>query len=122
MTAIDDPILADEVSAPPESVTRPRWPHALAALALAVLLLGYGGLLAAYFSPAIVHPDANGYWAQGTRIVTTGRSWFVPESNAQYIGMHWLLAPDGKYVSRYPPGFPAVIGLVYATHSAGRRA
>ena len=102
-----------------DAPTRPRpafvrWRAAAGASVLvAVLLLGYAGFLATYFSPAILHPDANGYWAQGTRLVNTGRTWFKPASDAQYVGMHWLLTPDGKYVSRYPPGLPVLVGVVY---------
>jgi 4-amino-4-deoxy-L-arabinose transferase-like glycosyltransferase len=81
---------------------------------LVAMLVLYALLIRAHWQPAILHPDANGYWAQASLLVETGRSWFKPESNAQYVGIHWLLTPDGKYVSRYPVGFPAVVGLVYA--------
>ena len=112
MTVVDAD--ADQTTAP----TRPRPPFvrwqgaAGGGAVIAVLLISYAAFLSVYFSPAIFHPDANGYWAQGSRIVDTGRSWFKPQSPAQYIGMHWLLTPDGKYVSRYPPGLPVVVGVV----------
>ncbi len=115
MPATNAPETDRETDAP----ARPRTPFgrwravAGGGAVVAGLLLAYSAFLAAYFSPAIFHPDANGYWAQGTRIVQTGRSWFKPASDAQFIGMHWLLTPDGKYVSRYPPGLPVVVGVVY---------
>jgi hypothetical protein len=82
--------------------------------ALGLLVLVYAYILWSGFAPAITEPDANGYWAQGTLLVDTGKSWFVPESDAQYIGLHWLLTPNGNFISRYPPGLPLVIGLVDA--------
>ncbi len=65
------------------------------------------------FAPAIVTPDANGYWAQGSLLFTRGRTWFKPESPLQYIGMHWLPTGSGRYYSRYPPGLSVIVGLVY---------
>ena len=111
MTILDAPEIVEEPSIEQAAPRRRlRWPL----IGLAALLLLYAGLLAAYFSPAIIHPDANGYWAQASLLVKTGHTWFRPASNAQYIGMHWLLTPDGTFISRYPPGFPALIGAVYA--------
>lgn len=81
----------------------------------ALVLALYAAFLALHFAPAISEPDANGYWAQGSLLFTTGRTWFEPESDSQYIGIHWLIAPSGRYFSRYPPGLPALIGLVYWT-------
>ncbi|MEW6356156.1 MAG: glycosyltransferase family 39 protein [Planctomycetota bacterium] len=79
---------------------------------VALLILHFIFLMGA-FAPAICSPDANGYWAQGSLLFTTGRTWFKPESDAQYIGMHWLVTDSGKYFSRYPPGLAVVVGLVY---------
>ncbi len=65
-----------------------------------------------HFFPAIYEPDDNGYFAQGTLLSQTGKSYFFPQSDAQYIGMHWLLTKDGYYISRYPPGIAlAVAGI-----------
>src|SRR5206468_3516283 len=80
---------------------------------LAVLLAGYALFLHHYYAPAIIHPDANGYWAQASLLMQTGRTWFKPDSNAQYIGMHWLLTPSGAYISRYPPGLAVLVGIVF---------
>ena len=33
----------------------------------------------------------------------------MPESPVQYVGVHWLVTPEGKYFSRYPPGFPLLL-------------
>jgi 4-amino-4-deoxy-L-arabinose transferase-like glycosyltransferase len=82
-------------------------------LGLLLVLAGFALFVKLHFAPAIHEPDDNGYFAQGSLIAQTGRSWFVPESDIQYIGMHWLLTPDGKYISRYPTGMALVIAAVY---------
>src|SRR5215211_7491822 len=79
-----------------------------------VVLLLYLALLSLGYAPAISQPDDNGYFAQGSLLATTGRTWFTTASDAQYVGMHWLLTPDGKFVSRYPPGLAIVVAIVYA--------
>ena len=87
----------------------PVW---LPAAALAALLSGHAIFLATRFAPAIVTPDANGYWAQGSLLAATGKTWFEAESPAQYIGMHWLVSESGQFVSRYPPGLPVAVAFV----------
>ncbi|OGV42017.1 MAG: hypothetical protein A2X48_19110 [Lentisphaerae bacterium GWF2_49_21] len=86
-----------------------RW---LPLACLIILLAGYTVFLWYYYSPAISHPDSNGYWAQGTLIAQTGQATFRPESPVQYIGMHWLVTDDGLFVSRYSPGLPLAIALI----------
>ncbi|MBN1916357.1 MAG: glycosyltransferase family 39 protein [Verrucomicrobia bacterium] len=81
---------------------------------VAILALHFAFLMSR-FAPAIATPDANGYWAQGSLLATTGRTWFVPEADTQYIGIHWLVTEDGRYFSRYPPGLAVLAGLVYGT-------
>ncbi len=83
------------------------------AMLLLVVLAAYAIALHTFYAPAITHPDSNGYWAQGTLLMETGRTWFKPDSNAQYVGMHWLLAPGDKFISRYPPGLAVVVGVVW---------
>ena len=85
-----------------------RW----AVIFMAALLLAYVAFLGHYYAPAISHPDANGYWAQGTLIAETGKATFRPQSPAQYIGIHWLVTDSGLYASRYPPGLPLAIALI----------
>src|SRR3954470_21429369 len=83
-----------------------------AGIVVGVWIVAYAVFMGMRFVPALSEPDDNGYFAQGSLIAQTGRSWFVAESDAQYVGMHWLLTPDGKYVSRYPPGLAVVIAGV----------
>ena len=89
---------------------RAGWPW----LGFGLVMVLYVAFLYSQFTPAISEPDDNGYFAQGSLLAQTGQSWFRPESDAQYLGMHWLLEPDGRYVCRYPPGLAVVIGAVYA--------
>jgi 4-amino-4-deoxy-L-arabinose transferase-like glycosyltransferase len=89
---------------------RSRW---LPWLVLAVILLAQALYVRAFYGPALATPDDNGYWAQGSLIATTGRTWFRPRSDVQFIGMHWLLSNDGRYVSRYPPGLAVLVAAVY---------
>jgi 4-amino-4-deoxy-L-arabinose transferase-like glycosyltransferase len=89
-------------------------------LGLIVLLAVYVSFLVTRIAPAISDPDDNGYFAQGSLLAQTGKTWFAAQSDAQYIGMHWLLTPAGNFISRYPPGLPAVIAAVY--HFGGWRA
>src|SRR6185436_4263340 len=84
------------------------------AIAISLFLLCYTVFLLSHFAPGIPGPDDNGYFAQATLLAKTGHTWFIPESDAQYVGMHWLLIKDsGKYISRYPPGLPVLIAAVY---------
>lgn len=91
-----------------------RW-NWLAYLGLVAVVGAFALFVKLNFAPAIHEPDDNGYFAQGSLIAQTGRSWFLPESDVQYIGMHWLLTPDGKYISRYPTGMALIIAALYRT-------
>ena len=82
---------------------------------LVAVLIVHFAFLMTRFAPAIATPDANGYWAQGSLLATTGRTWFAPEADTQYVGMHWLVTDDGRYFSRYPPGLAVLVAVVYAT-------
>ncbi len=89
-------------------------------MSVLIVVALFAVLIAAHFAPAITEPDDNGYFAQATRWVRGGTTWFRSASDAEYIGMHWLLddkgtaAPaDDIYVSRYPPGLPALIAVAY---------
>lgn len=106
---------ADDLVLSPEFLqSRPRSPWAVLASVVGILIvmLAFGSVVRKHFEPAIIHPDANGYWAQASLLLDTGRTTFVPESNAQYVGMHWLLTEKNEYAARYPPGLPLLIAGV----------
>lgn len=66
-----------------------------------------------YFEPAISTPDANGYFAQAKLIAKEGKTYLKPESPLQYIGPHWNCTTDNRYYCKYPPGFPAILSVIY---------
>ncbi|HHI68795.1 MAG TPA: hypothetical protein ENJ97_05665, partial [Planctomycetes bacterium] len=80
---------------------------------LVLLLAGHLAWVLSYFEPACSSPDANGYFLQGRLMAEEGRTWFEPQSPVQYVGIHWLVTPGGKYYSRYPPGFPLLLAGAY---------
>lgn len=92
----------------------PRWRR----VGIAALVSAHFLMLLAFFAPAICTPDANGYFAQATRIARQGRTGYLPGSPLEYVGMHWLKADSGWYYSRYSPGLPAI--LAAAMKIAGR--
>lgn len=106
----NEPLSPDDQ--PMVSPPRSLWGRVVVGLALLAILAGYAWLLLHWFAPAIQHPDANGYLAQATLLAQTGRTWFTPDSNAQYVGMHWLLTEDGRYACRYPPGMAVLIAPI----------
>ncbi|HUT64473.1 MAG TPA: glycosyltransferase family 39 protein, partial [Anaerolineae bacterium] len=67
----------------------------------------------AYFEPAISTPDANGYFVQAKLIAKEHRTYFKTESIIQYVGDHWHKTGNNGYFSEYPPGFPAILAVVF---------
>ncbi len=82
-------------------------------LLLALLMGGHLAWVLSRFQPAYSSPDGNGYFLQGRLLAQEGRTWLEPESPVQYVGVHWLVTPGGKFFSRYPPGFPLLIAAAY---------
>src|SRR5207253_3276930 len=81
-SVLDAPESAPALRARPTRAV--RW----AGIALGLIVHIYAALLLRGFAPAISQPDDNGYFAQGSLLATTGRTWFVPQSDAQYVGAH----------------------------------
>jgi len=69
--------------------------------------------LLAYFEPTISTPDAQGYFAQAKLIAKEGKTYLKPESILQYIGPHWLHTSENRYFTTFPPGFPAILAVIY---------
>ena len=66
-----------------------------------------------YFEPAISTPDSNSYFGQAKLIARNARTYFEPESIVQYIGFHWHRTRDNRYYVEHPPGFSAILAVVY---------
>ncbi|MDP9176005.1 MAG: hypothetical protein M3O30_19385, partial [Planctomycetota bacterium] len=95
----DEVVVSAVADTEPASDRRRIWKSPIWAWAgLGILLLGYVFFLHLRFAPAISEPDDNGYFAQATLLAQEGKTWFVPASDAQYIGIHWLLTPTGQFI------------------------
>jgi len=68
-----------------------------------------------FFESAISIPDAQGYFTQAKLIAKEGKTYFELESSLEYIGPHWSLANTDRYYTTFPPGFPAILSVVYKT-------
>lgn len=88
----------------------------LAALALAIVTAGW---LFAWWEPVPVGADAPGYYVAGRMLAVDGSTVLVPGSPTQYLGPHWLDPGDRRFVSRYPPGVPFLVSLLYRVGGAG---
>ena len=80
---------------------------------LVCLLITHFAWIMTHFQPAYAGPDAHGYFYQARLIADTGKTYFEKGNPAQAIGIHWLATEDGKFYSRYPPGFPALLAILY---------
>ncbi|MFC1525643.1 ArnT family glycosyltransferase [Candidatus Latescibacterota bacterium] len=69
--------------------------------------------VAIFHEPALSGPDANGYFAQAKALATEGHSYQELESPLQFSGAHWVNAGDGRYFSKYPPGYPLILAIPY---------
>lgn len=87
------------------------WRRFVAPLLLLALVVGHVAWHLSHVEHGYASPDANGYYAQGALLATEGRTGYAPESPLQYIGIHWLETEDGRFVSRYPAGLPAVLAV-----------
>ena len=81
---------------------------------LMVLLLG-GHLiwLFSHFHPISVGPDAGGLLVQARLIATEFSTGFRPDSPLQFLGSHWIETLDGDFHSRYPPGLPTLLAVLF---------
>jgi len=83
-------------------------------VAALVLVVVHFAVLAGFHEPALSGPDANGYFAQAKLLATEGHTSQVLDSPIQLTGAHWIDAGDGRYFSKYPPGFPLLLAIPYS--------
>ena len=104
------------VSAPSDqdgSIVNPvHRPDRTTVAAIALVILHFA-VLACFHEPALSGPDANGYFAQAKLLATEGQTSQVLDSPIQLTGAHWIDAGDGRYFSKYPPGFPLLLAVPY---------
>lgn len=82
-------------------------------LLTSALLVGHFLWLSRYVTCAYASPDADGYFAQARLMAEEHRVSFRPESDLQYVGVHWLEVEDKRFISRYPPGLPAILAATW---------
>lgn len=58
-------------------------------------------------------PDADGYFTQARLIAEEGKFGFEADSPVQYFAAHWIEIEEGKFMSRYPYGFPLLLAMVW---------
>lgn len=80
-----------------------------------LIMLVYFIFLMLFFEPAISTPDAQGYFTQAKLIAKEGKTYLEPDSFLEYIGPHWSSVNTDKYYTTFPPGFPAILSVVYKT-------
>jgi len=95
---------------PPQTSRRNR---RISGAFLAFILAAHFLFLLSRAPRAIVSVDGNGYWAQGSLLAVTGRTWFERQSPVQFVEVRWVPTESGRYYSIYAPGLPVVVGLVY---------
>lgn len=91
----------------------PDLPRRTPTILTVVLIAVHAAWIASLWGNAYVGADAPGYFVQGRMIADERAVVLTPDSPAQYISVHWLPGGDGRYYSRYPPGFPVLISLLY---------
>lgn len=74
--------------------------------------------VATHHETAVIGPDVGGYFAQAKMLATEGQTYREPASPLAFVGPHWLDRGDGRYFSKYPPGFPLLLSVPYALFGA----
>ena len=90
-----------------------KLPENTPVIILIFLLIAHFAWIMTHFQPAYASLDAHGYFYQARLIADTGKTYFETESPVQAVGIHWLVTDDEKFYSRYPPGFPALLAILY---------
>ena len=80
-----------------------------------LIMLVYFIFLMLFFEPAISTPDAQGYFTQAKLIAKEGKTYLETDSFLEYIGPHWSSVNTDRYYTTFPPGFPAILSVVYKT-------
>lgn len=78
-----------------------------------LILITHFVFIISFFEPAFSTADANGYFKQAQLIADHGRTWFQAESPIQYVDYQWMEAKGNRFYSRYPPGLPVIIAVLY---------
>jgi hypothetical protein len=82
-------------------------------LVLVLTLALYSAWQLSHWEPVCVAPDTVGLCQQAQHFAESGVEPFRPESPAQMVSSHWVQTGDATYRGRFPPGYPALLGLAY---------
>ncbi len=88
-------------------------PRHTSRLLLPLTLVLYSAWVLSHWEPVCVAPDTVGLCQQAQHFAESGLKPFQPESPAQLVGTHWVQTEDATYRGRFPPGYPALLGLAY---------
>ena len=79
---------------------------------MTALVAAYAAFLSIYFVPVVDNVDANGYIVSARLFQEHGRFYQVPPDDYSFIGRMWVANSAGEYFPKYPPLYPALVGLV----------
>ena len=82
-------------------------------LSLVLILALYAAWVLSHWEPVCVAPDTVGLCQQAQHFAESGLEPFHPESPAQMVGSHWVQTAEATYRGRFPPGYPALLGVAY---------
>lgn len=88
-------------------------------LPIGVVITAYAVFLWWNFMPGLAALDEHGYYAQGSLLALTGKTGFIPESRAQFVGQHWFPTAEGRYYSRHSPGLALLVAAAVRIFGLG---
>lgn len=80
---------------------------------IALIIVAQFVFMMKYFEPSISGMDSHGYYGQAKLLATTGRPYKTLASEIEFIGYTWNEGKNGRYYTMWPPGFPALVAVVY---------
>ncbi len=75
--------------------------------------------LVSWVPSGFASPDADGYFAPGRWLATTGSMTMVPEHPAAHVGEHLFELADGSMASRQAPGLAVLVALAWGLAGPG---
>lgn len=88
-------------------------------LPISLVVAAYAVFLWWNFMPGLAAFDEHGYYAQGSLLASTGKTGFIPESRAEYVGQHWFPTAEGRYYSRHSPGLALLVAAAMRIFGSG---
>ena len=87
------------------------------------LLAGFWALARQFRVAAHGGGDQNAYLVGGRHLAERFSTALWPEESGQFVGPMWVSGKGGRYVPKYPPGYPLLVAFVWkAAHLTGHGA